>query len=139
MLCPPFGGGYTGVYVIGTRAVLEAGGSRSRLKDRESWYIIPDHHPAIVEKAVFDTVQASQLRFSQPNKKKRDYPLKGKAFCGCCGHALSRTMQKTSYYYCRHSDADTLTTELSELLIDRVLVYSDKRIEIAYKIRDIFD
>ena len=97
---------YTGVYVIGKRAVLEVGGTRSRLKDRESWYIIPDHHPAIVEKAVFDTVQASQLRFSQPNKKKRDYPLKGKAFCGCCGHALSRTMQKTSYYYCRHSEAD---------------------------------
>lgn len=232
-----------------------------------SWYIIPDHHPAIIEKAVFDSVQASQLRFSQPNKKKRDYPLKGKAFCGCCGHALSRTMQKTSYYYCRHSeadeesrchkmrlnaaeleqavfltlkkqmeaaaplapdgtlwadtsvperaeyekqietlqdgkrtlyerylmgeidlntyktekaacdelllktknayaavlaqakqkqdeqarqdsrkeaskaifDADTLTTELAELLIDRVLVYPDKRIEIAYKIQDIFD
>ncbi len=60
---------YTGVYVIGKRAVLEVGGTRSRLKDRESWYIIPDHHPAIVEKAVFDTVQASQLRFSQPNKK----------------------------------------------------------------------
>ena len=36
-------------------------------------------------------------------------------------------------------DADALTTELSELLIDRVLVYFDKRIEIAYKIRDIFD
>ena len=195
------------------------------------------------------------------------YPLKGKAFCGCCGHALSRTMQKTSYYYCRHSeadeesrchkmrlnaaeleqavfltlkkqmeaaaplapdgtlqvdasvperaeyeqqiealqdgkrtlyerylmgeidlntykaekaacdelllktknayaavlaqakqkqdeqarqdsrkeaskaifDADTLTTELAELLIDRVLVYPDKCIEIAYKIQDIFD
>ena len=257
---------YTGVYVIGKRAVLEVGGTRSRLKDRESWYIIPDHHPAIVNKAVFDTVQARQLRFSQPNKKKRDYPLKGKAFCGCCGHALSRTMQKTSYHYCRHSeadvesrchkmrlnateleqtvfltlkkqmeaaaplapdgtlrvdasvperaeyeqqiealqddkrtlyehylmgeidlstykaekaacdelllktknayaavlaqakqkqdeqarqdnrmeaskaifDADTLTTELAELLIDRVLVYPDKRIEIAYKIQDIF-
>lgn len=97
---------YTGVYVIGKRAVLEVGGTRSRLKDRESWYIIPNHHPAIVEKSVFDTVQASQLRFSQPNKKKRDYPLKGRAFCGCCGHALSRTMQKTSYYYCRHSEAD---------------------------------
>lgn len=68
---------YTGVYVIGKRAVLEVGGTRSRLKDRESWYIIPDHHPAIIEKAMFDTVQASQLRFSQPNKKKRDYPLKG--------------------------------------------------------------
>ena len=31
-------------------------------------------------------------------------------------------------------DTDTLTTELAELLIDRVLVYPDKRIEIAYKI-----
>lgn len=97
MLCPPFGGGYTGVYVIGTRAVLEAGGSRSRLKDRESWYIIPDHHPAIMENAVFDAVQASQLRFSQSNKKKSGTTRK--TFCGCCGHALSRTMQKTSYYY----------------------------------------
>ena len=51
---------YTGVYVIGKRAVLEVGGTRSRLKDRESWYIIPDHHPAIIEKAVFESVQASQ-------------------------------------------------------------------------------
>jgi len=92
--------------VIGKRAVLEVGGTRSLLKDRESWYIIPDINPAIVEKAVFDTVQASQLRFSQPNKKRRDYPLKGKAFCGCRGHAMSRTMQKTSYYHCRHSEAD---------------------------------
>ena len=242
------------------KAVLEAQAKKRGVR-------FPNHHPAIVEKSVFDTVQASQLRFSQPNKKKRDYPLKGKAFCGCCGHALSRTMQKTSYYYCRHSeadvesrchkmrlnaaeleqavfltlkkqmeaaapfapdgslrvdasvperaeyeqqietlqdgkrtlyehylmgeidlntykaekaacnelllktknayaavlaqakqkqdeqarqdsrkeaskaifDADTLTTELAELLIDRVLVYPDKRIEIAYKIQDIFD
>ena len=30
-------------------------------------------------------------------------------------------------------DADTLTTALAELLIDRVLVYPDKRMEIAYK------
>ena len=35
-------------------------------------------------------------------------------------------------------DADTLTTELAKLLIDRVLVYPNKRIEIAYKIQDIF-
>ena len=36
-------------------------------------------------------------------------------------------------------NTDTLTTELAELLIDRVLVYPDKHMEIAYKIRDIFD
>ena len=62
MLCPPFGGGYTGVYVIGTRAVLEAGGSRSRLKDRESWYIIPDHHPSVA---------AAVMRCPAPCRKPR--------------------------------------------------------------------
>ena len=70
---------YTGVYVIGKRAVLEVGGTRSRLKDRESWYIIPDHHPAIVEKAVFDTVQASQLRFFPAQQKKAGLPAEGQS------------------------------------------------------------
>ena len=97
---------YTGTYVIGKRAVLEVGGTHSRMKDRSKWYIIPDHHPAIVDQDTFERSKANQTRYPQPNKKKRDYPLKGKIFCGCCDHALSRTFQKTSYYFCRHSDAD---------------------------------
>jgi site-specific DNA recombinase len=97
---------YTGTYVIGKRAVLEVGGTHSRLKDREKWYIIPDHHPAIVDKAVFEQVQAATRRFSLPNKKQHDYPLKGKISCGCCDHSLSRVMQKTPFYHCRHSEAD---------------------------------
>ena len=97
---------YTGTYVIGKRAVLEVGGTHRRMKDRSKWYIIPDHHPAIVDPATFEQAKAKQLRYPQPNKKKRDYPLKGIIFCGCCGHALSRTSNKTSYYFCRHSDAD---------------------------------
>ncbi len=36
-------------------------------------------------------------------------------------------------------DADTLTTELADLLIERVLVYPDNRIEIAYKVKDLFE
>lgn len=97
---------YIGSYVIGKRAVLEVGGNRSRLKDREKWYIIPDHHPAIIDKATFEKAQSTQRRFSQPNKKKRDYPLKGIVFCGCCNHALSRVQQKRPYFMCRHSQAD---------------------------------
>ena len=97
---------YIGTYVIGKRAVLEVGGNRSRLKDRDKWYIIPDHHPAIVDPATFEQANAKQLRYPQPNKQKRDYPLKGKIFCGCCGHSLSYSCRKTPYYYCRHSDAD---------------------------------
>lgn len=97
---------YTGTYVIGKRAVLEVGGHRVRMRDRDKWYIIPDHHPAIVDTATFGQSRAKQLRYPQPIKKPRDYPLKRKIFCGCCGHALSRTYNKTAYYYCRHSDAD---------------------------------
>ena len=40
---------YIGSYVIGRRAVIEVGGTRSRKKDRDKWFIIPDHHPAIVD------------------------------------------------------------------------------------------
>ena len=76
------------------------------MKDRDKWYIIPNHHPAIVDPTTFEQSKAKQMRYSQPVKKSRDYPLKGKAFCGCCGHALSRTFAKTSYYFCRHTEAD---------------------------------
>ena len=88
--------------VIGRRAVIEVGGTRSRMKDRDKWFIIPDHHPAIIEKELFEKVQAVQRRFSLPTRKIREYPLKGKVYCGCCDHALSRIAQKKPCYMCRH-------------------------------------
>ena len=97
---------YTGTYIIGKRAVLEVGGNNSRFKDRSKWYIIPDHHPAIVDKALFDQVQETVRRFSQPHKKQRNYLLKGIVFCGCCEHTLSYTAYKNAYFSCRHSKAD---------------------------------
>ena len=96
---------YTGTYIIGKRAVLEVGGNNSRFKDRSKWYIIPDHHPAIVDKALFDKVQDTVRRFSQPHKKQRDYLLKGIVFCGCCDHALSYVANKHPYFVCRRSQA----------------------------------
>ena len=97
---------YIGSYVIGRRAVVEVGGTRSRRKDRDKWFIIPNHHPAIVDKELFEKVQAVQRRFSLSAKKTREYPLKGKVYCGCCDHALSRIAQKRPFYMCRHSTAD---------------------------------
>ena len=96
---------YTGTYIIGKRAVLEVGGNNSRFKDRSKWYIIPDHHPAIVDKSLFDKVQETVRRFSQPHRKQRDYLLKGIVFCGCCDHALSYVSNKRAYFVCRRSQA----------------------------------
>ena len=76
------------------------------IQERDKWFIIPDHHPAIVDKELFEKVQAVQRRFSLPTKKTREYPLKGKVYCGCCDHALSRIAQKKPFYMCRHSTAD---------------------------------
>lgn len=118
---------YTGTYVIGKCAVLEVGGTHSRLKDREKWHIIPDHHPAIVDKTLFEQAQSAIRRFSLPNKKQHDYPMKGKVYCGCCDHALSRVMQKTPYYHCRHSEADkTLPCHNMRIGVDELeqLVYA---------------
>lgn len=98
---------YTGTYIIGKRSVLEVGGNKSRLKDRDKWYIIPDHHPALIPEELFELAKQGIRRYSLPNKKQHDYLLKGKVVCGCCDHALSRVMQKTTYYHCRHSDADS--------------------------------
>ena len=97
---------YIGTYITGKRAVLEVGGTKSRQKDRDQWCIIPDHHPAIVEREVFDMAQEKQFRFSIPKKKQYSYPLRGKVFCGCCSHALSRVPQSQKYYVCRHSQGD---------------------------------
>lgn len=95
---------YIGSYVMGKRAVLEVGGTKNRLKSREKWFIIENHHGALVDKAIFEKVQATVRRYPLPNKASHTYPLKGKVICGCCGHALTRVNRKTPYYFCRHSE-----------------------------------
>lgn len=93
---------YIGTYVIGKREVNEIGSSRHHLKDESEWIKIPNHHPAIISKDIFEKAKSKLRRYSQPNKKQHEYLLKGKIFCGSCNHALSRT-GKNSHYICRHS------------------------------------
>ncbi|MGI6153768.1 MAG: recombinase family protein [Christensenellaceae bacterium] len=98
---------YIGTYVIGKRAVTEIGGRSTKRKDESEWIKIPDHHAAIIPKDVFEKANSTICGFSIPNRKKYEYPLRGKVFCGCCGHALSRTGDKHTYY-CRYSQAQDL-------------------------------
>lgn len=97
---------YTGTYIMGKREVTEVGGHHVRMKDESQWVKIPDHHPAIISKELFDQVQAQRPRFKCPKKNARAYLLRGKVFCGCCHHAMPRTANKNPYFLCRHSKVD---------------------------------
>ena len=94
---------YIGTYIIGKRTVREIGSTRSRMKDESEWFKIPDHHPALISEELFERAKAGIRRFSLPNKKRRNYLLRGKVFCGCCDHAMSRK-GGTTLFYCRHSE-----------------------------------
>ena len=117
---------YTGTYIHGKRAVTEVGGHRTKLKEEGEWFKIPHHHPAIVDEAVFAQVKALRRTF-RCDKNPRQYPLRGKVYCGCCEHAMSRTNYKNAYFYCRFTrpnpDAECYglriyETELHSLLFD---------------------
>ena len=97
---------YTGTYIMGKREVIEVGGHRVRMKDESQWVKIPDHHPAIISKELFDQVQTQRPRFKCPKKNARAYPLRGKVYCGCCGHAMPRTAKKNATFFCRYTQVN---------------------------------
>jgi DNA invertase Pin-like site-specific DNA recombinase len=47
---------YIGTYVAGKTRTLEPGGASVKV-DESEWYKLPDHHPAIIDKAVFEAVR----------------------------------------------------------------------------------
>lgn len=116
---------YTGTYIIGKREVTEVGSRRTRRKDESQWVKIPDHHPAIVSKELFDEARARRTRFQCPKKNTRVYPLRGKVFCGCCNHAMPRTSNKNHTFLCRHTrvdeNADCHGLAIKEAELERLL------------------
>ena len=95
---------YTGTYIIGKYTVKEIGGTKVRKKDESEWFKISDHHQPIVDADLFARANAAIRKYNLPQKQQHDYFLKGKVFCGCCGHVLSRKGKEDHIvYYCRHS------------------------------------
>ena len=97
---------YTGTYIMGKRRVTEVGGHHVRLKDESEWFKIPDHHPAIVSRELYEKANASIKRMKRKSSTSRtvhEYPLRKKVFCGCCRHALERMDTRNRYYRCSHS------------------------------------
>ncbi|MCD8374456.1 MAG: recombinase family protein [Oscillospiraceae bacterium] len=92
---------YVGTIVNGKSEQTNVGHHNTVLKDREDWIICENKHEAIISKTDFDSVQAL---FAQRAKKiysaQGERPLKGKVFCGICGHAMRRSSKPRIQYRC---------------------------------------
>jgi len=94
---------YIGIIVYG-KAPRRADGSRnSHGKAPEDVIRIEDAVPAIIDRDIWDKVQQKMVRNKHTNSgrpaKVRNYPLKGKVFCGECGAAMVGTTAKYKYHY----------------------------------------
>lgn len=97
---------YIGTYIMGRNQVIEVGSSRVRKRDENEWIKIPDHHQAIITKELFQRVQELNPKKRCIKKNVNLYPLRGKVFCGCCGHAMPRNPSKNHAFVCKHTTVD---------------------------------
>ena len=80
----------------------ERNGRQAKRKPQSEWIIHENAHPAIIDKAQFDTVQKLMDEAAEIRKKKRTDADKldeniyiGKLFCSRCGGAVSRQFSHT--------------------------------------------
>ena len=97
---------YIGVLVYGQSPYREDGTRNTHSKDLTNAIRIEDAIPAIIDRQLFDTVQERMTRNKRQQggrpPKNREYPLRGKVFCGACKSAMTITtsQQRYNYYRC---------------------------------------
>lgn len=96
---------YIGVLVYGQSPYREDGTRNTHSKDLSNAIRIENALPAIVDRELFDTVQArmAQNKRQQGGRPatKREYPLRGRVFCKDCKSAMTISTSKGEYYYYR--------------------------------------
>jgi DNA invertase Pin-like site-specific DNA recombinase len=131
---------YVGTYIAG-KSFQDDDGKKYRLPKSE-WIVIPDKHPPIISREVFDEVQEIRMK-SRSHMHKRDYLLAGKTACGCCGFALvynDSTVPST--YRCSHThqnpDSECHKMKVSAVELEgAVLTIIRKQAEVVLASRDL--
>lgn len=94
---------YIGTLVYGKVQRKPDGSRNSHGQHSEDVIKIEDAIPAIIDKNTFYKVQkkmeANKRQASGRPASTRNYPLKGKVFCGYCKAPLSVSISKMAYYY----------------------------------------
>lgn len=96
---------YIGTLVYGQSPYREDGTRNTHAKDGEDPIRIEDAIPAIIDKETFRIVQERMALNKRQQggrpPKNREYPLRGKVFCGSCKSAMTVSTSKGEYYYYR--------------------------------------
>jgi site-specific DNA recombinase len=98
---------YVGRFVFNKKLEKDVSGKRNpQLKPRAEWIVVEDGIPAIVEREVFDKVQA-KMEFNAENggrfKAREIYLLSGLIYCGECGSAMYGNTRKCGRNRSRYS------------------------------------
>ncbi len=114
---------YIGTLVYGQSPYREDGTRNTHARDGEDPIRIEDAIPAIIDKETFQIVQErmKRNRHQQGGRppKNRDYPLRGRVFCGACKSAMTISTSKGEYYYYRCTGKKRLhTCEASPISVD---------------------
>ncbi len=136
-------------------------GGRSVLRARDDWRVIRNHHAPIIAREDFEEVQKSRGKGQRKVKgEKRRHPLTGKVVCGRCKHNLRIREGLNPYFTCDNRNTtglegcvskvnvmfleqvvlfrleeykESLTSEITEQSIDKIVVYNEGDIEIRWK------
>lgn len=120
---------YTGDYVAG-KSEHHLSGRFTKSISQEEWTIIENHHPAIIDAAVFNRLQLPEK--SLPSKYKGLYhknlstSFDGKIYCGYCGRRMKKQgSQKNSddkyYYFCpTYADSGGVRCQFNKIRADKL-------------------
>jgi len=105
---------YIGVLTYGALAYREDGTRNTHSPGGTDVIRVEDAVPAIVDKALFDKVQQKMARQKRPGSGRppqlREYPLRGKVFCGECKAAMTVSISQQKYHYYRCTGKKRLHT-----------------------------
>ena len=94
---------YTGAMVQGRHRVISYKVHKQISVPEDEWYIVPNTHEAIIDRATFEKAQALHTRDTRTSPgKKKIYLMSGFIRCSECQKAMRRkTARNIGYYSCR--------------------------------------